>query len=72
MLDLEVVPERSLGNEQWEFVLGKFSTPEFCALLNVNICNDGIVIYLNISQILFTKYNRDKVRKNSIKISSMN
>ena len=22
MLDLEVVPERSLGNEQWEFVLG--------------------------------------------------
>lgn len=23
MLDLEVVPERSLGNEQWEFVLGK-------------------------------------------------
>lgn len=24
MLDLEVVPERSLGNEQWEFILGKF------------------------------------------------
>ena len=23
MLDLDVVPERSLGNEQWEFVLGK-------------------------------------------------
>ena len=23
MLDLEVVPERSLGNEEWEFVLGK-------------------------------------------------
>jgi len=23
MLDLEVVPERSLGNEQWEFVLGE-------------------------------------------------
>ena len=23
MLDLEVVPERSLGNEQWEFILGK-------------------------------------------------
>ena len=22
MLDLEVVPERSLGNEEWEFVLG--------------------------------------------------
>ena len=22
MLDLEVVPERSLGNEQWEFILG--------------------------------------------------
>lgn len=22
MLDLEVVPERSLGNEQWEFTLG--------------------------------------------------
>lgn len=28
MLDLEVVPERSLGNEQWEFILG-----------NVNVCN---------------------------------
>lgn len=24
MLDLEVVPERSLGNEQWEFALGEF------------------------------------------------
>lgn len=23
MLDLEVVPERSLGNEQWEFTLGE-------------------------------------------------
>ena len=23
MLDLEVQPERSLGNEQWEFILGK-------------------------------------------------
>lgn len=23
MLDLEVVPERSLGNEQWEFILGE-------------------------------------------------
>ena len=28
MLDLEVVPERSLGNEQWEFILG-----------NVNVYN---------------------------------
>lgn len=26
MLDLEVVPERSLGNEQWEFILGKVAT----------------------------------------------
>lgn len=25
MLDLEVVPERSLGNEQWEFTLGEWS-----------------------------------------------
>ena len=25
MLDLEVVPERSLGNEQWEFILGLLS-----------------------------------------------
>ena len=24
MLDLQVVPERSLGNEQWEFSLGKY------------------------------------------------
>lgn len=24
MLDLEVVPERSLGNEQWEFALGEW------------------------------------------------
>ena len=23
MLDLEVQPERSLGNEQWEFILGE-------------------------------------------------
>jgi len=23
MLDLSVAPERSVGNEQWEFVLGK-------------------------------------------------
>lgn len=29
MLDLEVVPERSLGNEQWEFILGElhYSSP---------------------------------------------
>ena len=27
MLDLEVVPERSLGNEEWEFVLGKLYFP---------------------------------------------
>ncbi len=26
MLDLEVQPERSLGNEQWEFILGELST----------------------------------------------
>lgn len=26
MLDLEVVPERSLGNEQWEFALGECHT----------------------------------------------
>lgn len=25
MLELEVVPERSLGCEQWEFILGKAS-----------------------------------------------
>lgn len=24
MLELDVVPERSLGCEQWEFILGKF------------------------------------------------
>ena len=28
MLDLEVVPERSLGNEQWEFALGKSDQTE--------------------------------------------
>lgn len=27
MLDLEVLPERSLGNEQWEFTLGKYRIP---------------------------------------------
>lgn len=32
MLDLEVVPERSLGNEQWEFTLGKCALPPACAL----------------------------------------
>lgn len=26
MLDLEVVPERSLGNEQWEFILGELQS----------------------------------------------
>lgn len=39
MLDLEVVPERSLGNEQWEFILGEsvrhrklsfFLSPSYC------------------------------------------
>ena len=25
MLDLLVVPERSIGNEQWEMILGKFT-----------------------------------------------
>ena len=25
MLDLEVIPERSLGCEHWEFILGRFS-----------------------------------------------
>ena len=37
MLDLEVVPERSLGNEQWEFILGKYFVHirlfELCFLL---------------------------------------
>lgn len=31
MLDLEVVPERSLGNEQWEFTLGE------CGILPQNL-----------------------------------
>lgn len=31
MLDLEVVPERSLGNEQWEFTLGKCVCVCVCA-----------------------------------------
>lgn len=32
MLDLEVVPERSLGNEQWEFILGLLLTSLICTL----------------------------------------
>ena len=32
MLDLEVVPERSLGNEQWEFILGELQMQSVHAL----------------------------------------
>lgn len=38
MLDLEVVPERSLGNEQWEFTLGK------CGIL----CQDHSLVHKSL------------------------
>lgn len=34
MLDLEVVPERSLGNEQWEFILGESDPLELVFKVN--------------------------------------
>ena len=40
MLDLEVLPERSLGNEQWEFVLGEKTVTvccQFYVLGNLNM-----------------------------------
>ncbi|KAJ0069529.1 hypothetical protein NL108_008480, partial [Boleophthalmus pectinirostris] len=42
MLDLEVVPERSLGNEQWEFALGKFCSPKIddIVAMHVSVYND--------------------------------
>ena len=43
MLDLEVVPERSLGNEQWEFILGRCFVSSFVSLVGQNkmtICMD--------------------------------
>lgn len=33
MLDLEVVPERSLGNEQWEFILGELQRNLYIAYI---------------------------------------
>lgn len=33
MLDLEVVPERSLGNEQWEFILGEYDDVIFLQVI---------------------------------------
>lgn len=53
MLDLEVVPERSLGNEQWEFALG-----ELCACLcirrntyvtNIQECLEGTFEFFLVS-----------------------
>lgn len=35
MLDLEVIPERSLGCDNWEFILGKYKQRNFDALLLV-------------------------------------
>lgn len=44
MLELEVVPERSLGCEQWEFILGKFFLKFLHLLICVlNICFESIV-----------------------------
>ena len=39
MLDLQVVPERSLGNEQWEFSLGMFLSFSMlsCQAINYSI-----------------------------------
>lgn len=43
MLDLEVVPERSLGNEQWEFVLGKYTDAQSKLLCRVS--NHEVTFY---------------------------
>ena len=59
MLDLEVQPERSLGNEQWEFVLGespKIKTTSFVLDTDTgtrNVCFDRRFTSFLSSSIMF-------------------
>ena len=52
MLDLEVVPERSLGNEQWEFVLGTMLV-FFCGkfILAIGRLKLALPVFLNNSRL---------------------
>lgn len=50
MLDLEVVPERSLGNEQWEFVLGESDCKRHFSLHQVHDHLINILAYLLLNQ----------------------
>ncbi|XP_005092092.2 UPF0183 protein C16orf70 homolog [Aplysia californica] len=45
MLDLEVVPERSLGNEQWEFVLGMPFYQAVNILRRQDSCIKGVQVW---------------------------
>lgn len=51
MLDLEVVPERSLGNEQWEFALGK----HWAHIFSVCLC---LYSYLQSCTFIFMRHFR--------------
>ena len=62
MLDLEVVPERSLGNEQWEFCLGMpiSQVSVLPSLYFDNLCvrnQDGVLLkyFLGLGKISDTK-----------------
>ena len=60
MLDVEVQPERSLGNEHWEFILGNFVF--VCEFLNNGIRwfsmkHDVKAFYLAIINILLFIYH---------------
>lgn len=54
MLDLEVVPERSLGNEQWELVLGMpiSQVSEYLLAFSFRHCLHSVVAMSNIIQML--------------------
>ncbi|KAK3779768.1 hypothetical protein RRG08_035906 [Elysia crispata] len=45
MLDLEVTPERSLGNEQWEFVLGMPFYQAVNILKRQDSCIKGVQVW---------------------------
>ena len=50
MLDLEVVPERSLGNEQWEFILGMEIF--FYIRHSISVTNNSIIVLYCFAQFL--------------------
>ena len=58
MLDLEVVPERSLGNDQWEFRLGMhFSQAVAIIQSQIAVIRDVQVIYSDLVCFYFWQYS---------------